>query len=166
MHPPPGRGNGRCSGCSHSRRLPFDCIVPPRTEMTRPGDGLAKRRSETVKRPESGVARLKAAPNPRKSRALSCHPTLPQETRTAWWARQDSNLRPDRYERPALTAELQAHARRGAKARGGGWQERPGGRGRRAGRLRCRGSCAACGCGSGASACAAPWPRSGGCARG
>ena len=25
-----------------------------------------------------------------------------------WWARQDSNPRPSRYERPALTAELQA----------------------------------------------------------
>ena len=23
-----------------------------------------------------------------------------------WWARQDSNLQPDRYERPALTIEL------------------------------------------------------------
>jgi hypothetical protein len=28
--------------------------------------------------------------------------------RGAWWARQDSNPRPSRYERPALTAELQA----------------------------------------------------------
>jgi hypothetical protein len=28
----------------------------------------------------------------------------------AWWARQDSNLQPDRYERPALTIELQAPA--------------------------------------------------------
>ena len=27
-----------------------------------------------------------------------------------WWARQDSNPRPSRYERPALTAELQARA--------------------------------------------------------
>jgi hypothetical protein len=25
-----------------------------------------------------------------------------------WWARQDSNLQPDRYERSALTVELQA----------------------------------------------------------
>ncbi len=25
-----------------------------------------------------------------------------------WWARQDSNLQPDRYERPALTVELRA----------------------------------------------------------
>ena len=28
--------------------------------------------------------------------------------RSAWWARQDSNLQPDRYERSALTIELQA----------------------------------------------------------
>ena len=28
--------------------------------------------------------------------------------RRAWWAGQDSNLQPDRYERPALTIELPA----------------------------------------------------------
>jgi hypothetical protein len=27
-----------------------------------------------------------------------------------WWAREDSNLQPDRYERPALTIELRALA--------------------------------------------------------
>lgn len=27
-----------------------------------------------------------------------------------WWAREDSNLQPDRYERPALTIELRAPA--------------------------------------------------------
>lgn len=31
--------------------------------------------------------------------------------RNPWWARQDSNLQPDRYERPALTIELQAPPR-------------------------------------------------------
>ena len=31
-----------------------------------------------------------------------------------WWARQDSNLQPDRYERPALTIELQAPPRAAA----------------------------------------------------
>ena len=30
---------------------------------------------------------------------------------SAWWARQDSNLQPDRYERPALTIELQARGK-------------------------------------------------------
>src|SRR4029453_9198165 len=28
----------------------------------------------------------------------------------AWWAREDSNLQPDRYERSALTIELRARA--------------------------------------------------------
>src|ERR1700675_109274 len=35
----------------------------------------------------------------------------------AWWARQDSNLQPDRYERPALTIELQAPPRAAARRR-------------------------------------------------
>ena len=34
----------------------------------------------------------------------------------AWWARQDSNLQPDRYERPALTIELQAPPRDGRES--------------------------------------------------
>ena len=38
----------------------------------------------------------------------------------AWWARQDSNLQPDRYERPALTIELQAPPRDGLRERGAG----------------------------------------------
>jgi hypothetical protein len=33
-----------------------------------------------------------------------------RKRRTAWWAREDSNLQPDRYERPALTIELRALA--------------------------------------------------------
>ena len=37
-----------------------------------------------------------------------------------WWARQDSNLQPDRYERPALTIELQAPPRAAAEAAGNG----------------------------------------------
>ena len=32
----------------------------------------------------------------------------PAKIENGWWARQDSNLQPDRYERPALTIELQA----------------------------------------------------------
>ena len=34
-----------------------------------------------------------------------------REASEGWWARQDSNLQPDRYERPALTIELQAPPR-------------------------------------------------------
>ena len=37
-----------------------------------------------------------------------------------WWARQDSNLQPDRYERPALTIELQAPPRAAEEAAGNG----------------------------------------------
>ena len=39
---------------------------------------------------------------------------------TGWWARQDSNLQPDRYERPALTIELQAPPRAAERAAGNG----------------------------------------------
>ena len=43
---------------------------------------------------------------------------MPDDMR--WWAGQDSNLQPDRYERPALTIELPARRRRNgcAVARG------------------------------------------------
>ena len=40
-------------------------------------------------------------------------------SREGWWARQDSNLQPDRYERPALTIELQAPPRDGRFGGGG-----------------------------------------------
>src|SRR5262249_40037064 len=33
---------------------------------------------------------------------------FPRFASEGWWARQDSNLQPGRYERPALTIELQA----------------------------------------------------------
>ena len=38
-----------------------------------------------------------------------------REASEGWWARQDSNLQPDRYERPALTIELQAPPRDGPR---------------------------------------------------
>ena len=38
-----------------------------------------------------------------------------REASEGWWARQDSNLQPDRYERPALTIELQAPPRSGSR---------------------------------------------------
>src|SRR3954465_7633645 len=46
------------------------------------------------------------AARPRNSKAALGWPL-----KTRWWARQDSNLQPDRYERPALTIELQAPPR-------------------------------------------------------
>src|SRR5947208_13241166 len=44
-------------------------------------------------------------------------PAVAREAREGWWARQDSNLQPDRYERPALTIELQAPPRTAAARR-------------------------------------------------
>src|SRR5437899_11812908 len=48
--------------------------------------------------------------------ALACQ-AVAREASEGWWARQDSNLQPDRYERPALTIELQAPPRSGRGAR-------------------------------------------------
>src|SRR4051794_35434565 len=45
---------------------------------------------------------------PRKSRASLRRNGKRELAENGWWARQDSNLQPDRYERPALTIELRA----------------------------------------------------------
>src|SRR5882762_7707533 len=47
---------------------------------------------------------------------LACR-AVAREASEGWWARQDSNLQPDRYERPALTIELQAPPRAAAQRR-------------------------------------------------
>ncbi len=60
-------------------------------------------------RPERHRSGLKKPRLWRAFRPLSLPPAIPAN---AWWARQDSNLQPDRYERPALTIELQARLRR------------------------------------------------------
>src|SRR3954451_13571782 len=59
-------------------------------------------------RPSCGAAAF--VPFARMARKLAC-PAEPREASEGWWARQDSNLQPDRYERPALTIELQAPPR-------------------------------------------------------
>ncbi len=48
--------------------------------------------------------------NARKSWAIRQRPGSAGSYRTGWWAREDSNLQPDRYERSALTIELRAHS--------------------------------------------------------
>ncbi len=48
--------------------------------------------------------------NARKLRAIRQRPGNAGSHRTAWWAREDSNLQPDRYERSALTIELRARS--------------------------------------------------------
>jgi hypothetical protein len=45
---------------------------------------------------------------------------IPLRCRFHWWARQGSNLQPDRYERPALTIELQAPPQAAAFTAGNG----------------------------------------------
>jgi hypothetical protein len=50
-------------------------------------------------------ARLRKAATPRHFRR---QPGKSPFGWTRWWAREDSNLQPDRYERPALTIELRA----------------------------------------------------------
>jgi hypothetical protein len=48
---------------------------------------------------------------PGKTRGFGAFVTGAETLRTrqsAWWAREDSNLQPDRYERSALTIELRA----------------------------------------------------------
>ena len=49
---------------------------------------------------------------PYSLRLLRGFAPLCREVDLVWWARQDSNLQPDRYERSALTIELQALSHR------------------------------------------------------
>ena len=55
-----------------------------------------------------------AALDPPKTLGFGVFVAAPETFRTdrnAWWAREDSNLQPDRYERSALTIELRARNR-------------------------------------------------------
>src|SRR5262245_49470814 len=54
------------------------------------------------------TSRIRTRENARKLRAIWQRPGTAGWHRTAWWAREDSNLQPDRYERSALTIELRA----------------------------------------------------------
>ena len=76
--------------------------------MTGPETGAAKSRPETVTSPQRRQSRGIKLSNPRKYRGFLWSPAKLPVAATGWWARQDLNLRPDRYERPALTAELRA----------------------------------------------------------
>ena len=77
--------------------------------MAEAGERASNRRSlASYKSRGAGADRT---PDPAKP--LRLHPSpVKSETRwfavNGWWARQDSNLQPDRYERSALTIELQA----------------------------------------------------------
>jgi hypothetical protein len=56
-----------------------------------------------------------ASLKPRRTRFNSVAVATRSPRGKNWWARQDSNLQPDRYERPALTIELQAPPETAAK---------------------------------------------------
>ena len=82
---------------------------------TPPGTGL--QRPETIgSKTSSGLfahlAETKPPPphprNPRKRGPSYLRSKNTGSCENAWWAREDSNLQPDRYERSALTIELRA----------------------------------------------------------
>src|SRR5262249_9682390 len=63
------------------------------------------------KLPQRQIAPSQRPARARQARQFAPIRDLPGNLRisqTAWWAREDSNLQPDRYERPALTIELRA----------------------------------------------------------
>ena len=94
------------------------------------------------------------------------HRNLASERR---WAHQDSNLERAGYEPAALTVELWARQSQVMAVANVDRQSIPSVRHRHCAASTTsvlRGTPAACGCATGAAACAAPWPRSGGCARG
>src|SRR6185437_9488932 len=57
--------------------------------------------------PRDGLAHIKRHKTPQMRPFLAKSQRM-RSSESARWARQDSNLQPDRYERPALTIELQA----------------------------------------------------------
>jgi hypothetical protein len=65
----------------------------------------------TLSRPRPAAETTRPAFEPAKvpaNWAIRQRPENAGSHRTAWWAREDSNLQPDRYERSALTLELRA----------------------------------------------------------
>ncbi len=119
-----------CGRLKHAARLRME---PPRRRSTLCSDGpmgAGKARSTPARQiGQSWPDRRVVIPHQSTRcgiyrKLLSCHKRL----RNAWWARQDSNLQPDRYERSALTIELQALSvmfQQLAPCSGSGWQNRP-----------------------------------------
>ena len=96
--------------------------IPPRRRLQRDTEGVAgwsRDASRAGCEPASRIADHPAGTRPigaktRQSVPIAV-PLVSGEGRSGrdyrgenWWARQDSNLQPDRYERSALTIELQA----------------------------------------------------------
>ena len=83
----------------------------PGTGLESPETGSQNWRRRTLSRQQRPYAGYLNPRNARKTRAIPQRLANAGSYRSAWWARQDSNLQPDRYERPALTIELQAPPR-------------------------------------------------------
>ena len=87
--------------------LPGNGIPPHRDRWPKIGSGREKVSAETEPEPQK----------PAKLRASWPSPGNLAVRKNAWWARQDSNLQPDRYDRSALAVEPRARSR-GARRQG------------------------------------------------
>jgi hypothetical protein len=96
---------GRFDDRSAPRRWPFLAMKPPNLRSSGRHYSRTKCGPVVCGLLKNGNERridVSGAVNPRLANRKSDKPVI------CWWARQDSNLQPDRYERPALTIELQA----------------------------------------------------------
>ena len=71
----------------------------PGTGLASPETGSQNRRYRDLSRRQRPHARYLNRGNARILRAILQRPGNAGSHRTAWWAREDSNLQPDRYER-------------------------------------------------------------------
>ena len=120
---PPGRRSSDLSGRRHCqfdlyrsrRNIPFIGWVPPvcRSAPASTREKLSPIRSSRKRNfCIAQIATAQQFTQPRKeavnSARLNKIQARPHHAVKKWWARQDSNPQPSRYERPALTIELQA----------------------------------------------------------
>ena len=97
---------GRCRGAKcfgFGRRAAFDAV--PRVALAIMMFTGASRSDAVLLGPpmvEEGSENARGVSRPQPSLYLTASKSK------SWWAGQDSNLQPDRYERPALTIELPA----------------------------------------------------------
>src|SRR5262245_4246338 len=77
-----------------------------------------RRNGRTRRFYENGLSQIQAtAKTTRQSAPICSRSETLRLCQTAWWAREDSNLQPDRYERSALTIELRAQCAPSINAR-------------------------------------------------
>src|SRR4030088_1754276 len=106
---PSGPANTRCSVCRFEPGgLHVQLSPAPGTGLQSPETGSQNRRYRDLSRRQRPQVPHLNRGNARKMRAVYQRPGNIGSHRTAWWAREDSNLQPDRYERSALTVELGA----------------------------------------------------------